>query len=290
VRTSSSPGTAPICFAGAGRSPVSMTNLVMPAARNRRTVRGASCRSGSMKTIAPTSEPSTLAHAITAPSNAARDSAALAHGWASDESRPAPTVTRLPSTVAVTPLPASSTTSVGMLSGSPSVAASSTMALASTCGETWVRRGREPQHLRRRPPRRDEHIRAARPTRGHRARLVQHQRGGPAQVFQCSPSLITTPRRDARDSPDTIATSAANSNGHGVATTRTATARSANPLISQANAATASANDRTRLRRDRRGGRRGRFPPRPAEPFAHCPRRCSHPPTLWRESPRPQRH
>ena len=36
---------------------------------------------------------------------------------------------------------------------------------------------------------------------------------------------MTTPIREARDSPDTMATGAASSNGHGVATTRTATAR-----------------------------------------------------------------
>ncbi len=48
------------------------------------------------------------------------------------------------------------------------------------------------------------------------------------------PLLMTTPIREARESPDTIATGAANSNGHGVATTRTATARTAEPLASHA--------------------------------------------------------
>ncbi len=41
------------------------------------------------------------------------------------------------------------------------------------------------------------------------------------------PPLTTTPRRAATDSPDTRATGAARISGHGVATTRTATARSA---------------------------------------------------------------
>ena len=47
------------------------------------------------------------------------------------------------------------------------------------------------------------------------------------------PPLTTTPRRAATDSPETRATGAARINGHGVATTSTATARSA-PAISHA--------------------------------------------------------
>ena len=59
--------------------------------------------------------------------------------------------------------------------------------------------------------------------------------------FSNAPPLrITTPRRDARDSPETIATGAASSSGHGVATTSTATARTADPLANQAPPATSS--------------------------------------------------
>ena len=61
--------------------------------------------------------------------------------------------------------------------------------------------------------------------------------------FSNAPPLrITTPCRDARDKPDTIATGAASSSGHGVATTSTATARTADPLANQATPATTTAN------------------------------------------------
>ena len=61
--------------------------------------------------------------------------------------------------------------------------------------------------------------------------------------FSNAPPLrITTPAREARDSPDTIATGAASSSGHGVATTSTATARTADPLASHAAPASSSAS------------------------------------------------
>ena len=59
--------------------------------------------------------------------------------------------------------------------------------------------------------------------------------------FSNAPPLrITTPCREARDNPDTIATGAASNSGHGVATTNTATARTADPLANQAPPATSS--------------------------------------------------
>ena len=60
------------------------------------------------------------------------------------------------------------------------------------------------------------------------------------------PFLTTTPRRAAADSPDTKATGAARISGHGVATTRTATARSA-PPTAQAAPATASVSGRNHV-------------------------------------------
>ncbi len=61
--------------------------------------------------------------------------------------------------------------------------------------------------------------------------------------FSSAPPLrITTPWREARDKPDTIATGAASNSGHGVATTSTATARTADPLANHATPATTSAN------------------------------------------------
>ena len=52
---------------------------------------------------------------------------------------------------------------------------------------------------------------------------------------------MITPRRAAREIPDTIAIGAASSSGHGVATTSTASARTGLPEIAQATPATASA-------------------------------------------------
>ncbi len=61
---------------------------------------------------------------------------------------------------------------------------------------------------------------------------------------KAAPLRITTPCREARDSPDTIATGAASNSGHGVATTSTATARTGDPLASHAPPATSSVNGR----------------------------------------------
>ena len=58
---------------------------------------------------------------------------------------------------------------------------------------------------------------------------------------------MTTPIRDARDKPETIATGAASSSGQGVATTRTATARTIDPLISQARPAVATDSGRNHV-------------------------------------------
>ena len=62
------------------------------------------------------------------------------------------------------------------------------------------------------------------------------------RLSSAAPPRTTTPNRDARDSPATIATGAASSSGHGVATTNTATARCADPLTSHADPATPSAS------------------------------------------------
>ena len=61
-----------------------------------------------------------------------------------------------------------------------------------------------------------------------------------ARVSRAAPPLTTTPIREARDRPDMIATGAASSSGHGVATTSTATARSGEPATAHAAPASAS--------------------------------------------------
>lgn len=66
-----------------------------------------------------------------------------------------------------------------------------------------------------------------------------------APRFSSAPPLRrTTPIREARERPDTMATGAARSKGQGVATTSTATARSGVPLTTQAIPATASDSGR----------------------------------------------
>ena len=63
------------------------------------------------------------------------------------------------------------------------------------------------------------------PVQGVRAQLLVHR----ARRSSTPPLFTTTPRRAAADSPDTRATDAARISEHGVATTRTATARAAPP-------------------------------------------------------------
>ena len=63
-----------------------------------------------------------------------------------------------------------------------------------------------------------------------------------ARVSSGPPPLTITPRRAAREIPATIAIGAASRSGHGVATTRTARARTGSPDTSQAAAAMASVN------------------------------------------------
>ena len=63
-----------------------------------------------------------------------------------------------------------------------------------------------------------------------------------ASVSSGPPPFTITPRRAAREIPATIAIGAANSSGHGVATTRTASARTGSPDRIHAAAAIASVN------------------------------------------------
>ena len=62
------------------------------------------------------------------------------------------------------------------------------------------------------------------------------------RVSSGPPPRTRTPIREARDNPDTIATGAASNSGQGVATTRTATARAAEPLVTHASPATDKAS------------------------------------------------
>ena len=213
----------------------------MPAARSRRSVRGASGRSGSASMIAPASSPSTRTQATTAPSREARDTTDAAQP-ASSPSRPRfPTRTRRPPTTAAAPVPASSWTSVGTLSANPRNRASATIAVASTWGKL-VGGSCQPEHVVDRPARCGDHVGSPGPPRCQGSGLIQNECGRSPEGFSGPPPRTRTPIREARDNPDTIATGAASNSGHGVATTRTATARAAEPLTSHASPATDKAS------------------------------------------------
>ena len=81
-----------------------------------------------------------------------------------------------------------------------------------------------------------------RPGRQGAGLVEQDRRCARASVSSGPPPLTITPRRAAREIPATIAIGAANRSGHGVATTRTASARTGSPDRSQAAAAMASVN------------------------------------------------
>ncbi|MNO66049.1 hypothetical protein D3C76_568300 [compost metagenome] len=64
----------------------------------------------------------------------------------------------------------------------------------------------------------------------------------PANASRVAPSLISIPRRAALEIPDMIEIGTASINGHGVATTNTASARKGSPLSCQAAAAISKVN------------------------------------------------
>ncbi len=64
--------------------------------------------------------------------------------------------------------------------------------------------------------------------------LSKSRTSAPARRSRTPPPFTTTPRLAARASPDTMATGAARISGQGVATTRTATARTGSPESSHA--------------------------------------------------------
>ena len=123
-----------------------------------------------------------------------------------------------------------------------------------------------------------------RPADGDRAGLVEA--AGSRRAPSCSsaaPPFTTTPRRAARERPETIATGAARMSGHGVATTSTATARTRSPEIAHAAPASARLASRNAAgvpvgEPDERRARRLA----PRRPAGRCPRTCSRRPRSWR--------
>ncbi len=144
------------------------------------------------------------------------------------------------------PWPGTSSTASGRTSGPSRPAAARTIAAARTCPETWSRLaarvrissgGSEPAGT--------TSVTAGCPAVSvpvlSRISVVHR-----ARRSSTPPLLTTTPRRAAADSPETRATGAARISGHGVATTRTATARSA-PPAAQAIPATARVSGRNHI-------------------------------------------
>ena len=140
----------------------------------------------------------------------------------------------------MTPRPGSSSTSPGNDSASPRLRASATTASASTCGDSWSAEAAiRSTSAAGRPGAAATSVTAGCPA--VRVPVLSSTIVWARPRFSNAPPLrTTTPRREARDSPETIATGAASSNGHGVATTSTATARSADPLAHHASPARAS--------------------------------------------------
>ena len=217
------------------RSPVIRPTRLIPAWPQRAHHPGRLGRIGSSSSSTPAGASSMLTNTVSEPSSSARRRARRAHGGG--RCRPPttqealPRRTRRPSTVP----PCRTRALVDLICG-----AVSGQVRAPGRRSRW----RRPAHARilwsseaarRATPRPariavgGDHVGQGRPTLGQRSGLVEQHRPAGGEAFQRRPPLTTTPRRAARDNPDMIATGAASSSGHGVATTSTATARTGSP-------------------------------------------------------------
>ncbi len=232
ANTSSTPMTAPTVSATSLRSPVTIAMRVIPDFRNERRVRAASGRSGSSKTRTAAGSSSMPTNTVRAPSSAALRRADRAQVGAPviPVHDALPTATRWPDTVPRMPWPDISSTLSGRQSSYFCSSADCTTALARTWGETWSRDAASWRTC----------------LAGHdsSAHTISVRTGCPTVIVpvlsisrvvqvamrsRTAPPLTITPRLAARERPETIATGAAKIKGHGVATTRTATARLAPP-------------------------------------------------------------
>ncbi len=230
--TSSTPVSAPTTPAASARSPVARTIRVMPPRRSALIVCRASGRIRSSSSSAPAGWPSTATNTVRAPSSQARLRTALTHGGLprhrgppgpAEPDRPARPFPRCPGrAVSVTSRAGPAGSRVRPPRGRPRA--------ARTCPEAWSSERREGQDLV---------VRQA--ARGHdsgHGGLAGWSASRSCPAARCvhwarrsstPPFFTTTPRRAAADRPETSATGAARISGHGVATTRTATARAAPP-------------------------------------------------------------
>ena len=90
----------------------------------------------------------------------------------------------------------------------------------------------------------DEHVLDLGRAERQRAGLVEQHRARPAELLDHAAALDDHPARAAREIPETSAIGAARISGQGVATTKTASARTGSPESAHASAATATVSGR----------------------------------------------
>ena len=197
---------------------------------------------------APAGLPSAATNAVSAPSSRARLRTASAQ-WGlpvTPAQLARPSRTGRSRTVPAMPWPSCSVTASGSTSGHPRSAAARAMAAARTCPDTWSRDAARVRISSGDSAPAD----STAVTAGWPAVSVPVLSGTSvvhrARRSSTPPLFTTTPHRAAADSPDTRATGAARISGHGVATTRTAIARSA-PPSAQAAPATARVSGRNHI-------------------------------------------
>ena len=188
------------------------------------------------------------------------------------------------------PAPGTSAAASGSVSVTPRSRAPPTIDAASTCGETCSReaaRARTSSGVRS----------GADTTSARRGRpavsvpvLSKSMTRARASVSSAPPPLTMMPRLAERLMPETMAMGAASRSGHGVATTRTARARTGSPERSQATTAMISVSgheeDGVAIRHAHERAPWRSAPPRRG---ARCRHRCCAPPWRWprdRRAPR----
>ncbi len=194
-------------------------------------------------TSAPATAPSTATNTHDEPSSAVRrrTSRALRGIGAPAETNDAfPSATWLPSTLPSIPAPCCSTTSVGNVRPSPCSRAARTIDVASTWGDTWSREA-ERRSNSSAGMSSNTSTSAICGTPAVSVPVLSNSSTFPcASVSSAPPPFTMIPRRAAREMPATTAIGTARISGHGVATTSTASARTASPESSQAAPAIAS--------------------------------------------------
>ena len=148
--TASRSSAAPIAWAAAARSPVTMTMRAMPAWRSMRMARGVSARSSSASSSAPIGLPSTAMNTISADRHEARRTARIAHSgafWRAKIMSREPALTRRPSTTPCRPEPMDSRTCSGIFRARPRSAAACDDGGGENVMRGLLQRGAEHQHL-----------------------------------------------------------------------------------------------------------------------------------------------